>query len=520
MKKLPIYWIAVLMIAFSSLSCKKFLDKTPLDAASSETFWATPDQAKMWVNNLYNALGGVEESIYEAFSDNAYGRAGNGANNIANGAYETIDSRVATEWNYRYIRLCLEFFQNIDRVPNLAQADKDQLSGQVRFILAYRYYKMMTFFRDIPLVTSPLPVEDADMEKSSKAKVLAYVLDQLDQAIAELPNTWAAAADNGRANKGAALALKARVLLYNDKWAEAATTAKQIMDMNIYQLHPKFNELFISSFNNKTKEVILAKQYADVANTHDIYLRYGPVQMNGQSLILPTAELEAAFEQEDGLPKDESPLYDPTHPYDHKDPRYYVTFLYHGQNLNGQVLDLAGAENKFAFTYLYYRKYIAEFKDRIRTAFVNWILFRYAEVLLTYAEAKNEASGPDASIYDALDLIRIRAGMPVVDRVKYSSQETLREFIRNERRVELAGEGLRYFDIIRWRIAEDVLNKNIQSQDIEQWVGNPKDGNGQPILKVRQVQVRVFNPARNYVWPVPQTAIDRSRLLVQHDEWK
>ncbi|MBL7756180.1 MAG: RagB/SusD family nutrient uptake outer membrane protein, partial [Chitinophagaceae bacterium] len=154
-----------------------------------------------------------------------------------------------------------------------------------------------------------------------------------------------------------------------------------------------------------------------------------------------------------------------------------------------------------------------------RPSNVNWILFRYAEVLLTYAEAKNEATGPDESVYAAIDSVRLRAGMPAVDRVRYSSQATLRELIRNERRVELAGEGLRYFDIIRWRIAQTVLNKTVKSMDLSQWVDGPKSG-GQPVLVEKNVQVRVFNPARNYVWPIPQTAIDRSKLLVQHDEWK
>ncbi len=519
MKKLSIISVAILLAATSLSSCRKFLDKAPLDTPSEQTYWTTTDQAKYWVNNLYNSLGGVEESIYDAYSDNAYGRAGSGANNIANGAFETIDSRVSAEWSYNYIRLALQFFDNVGRVPNMPDAQLKELSGQVRFILAYRYYKMITFFRDVPLLPKVLSVEEADLGKSTKAEVLAYILEQLNTAITELPVSWPAA-DNGRVTKGAALALKARVLLYNEKWTEAAATAKEIMDANNYQLHPNFNELFIAAFNNRTKEVILAKQYAETANTHDINLRYAPVAINGQALILPTNELQASFEMKDGLPITESPLYNVTQPFQNRDPRYYVTFLYHGQTLNGTPINLTGSEYNFAFTYIYYRKYIADFKDRVRPSFVNWTLFRYAEVLLNYAEAKNEDTGPDATVYDALDLIRKRAGMPVVDRAKYSSQATLRNFIRNERRVELAGEGLRYFDIIRWRIAEQVLNINLKSMDLSLWADGPKDANGQPVFKQRNVQVRIFNPARHYVWPIPQTAIDRSELLEQHPEWR
>ena len=124
-----------------------------------------------------------------------------------------------------------------------------------------------------------------------------------------------------------------------------------------------------------------------------------------------------------------------------------------------------------------------------------------------YAEAKNEASGPDASIYDALDQVRKRAGMPVVDRNRYNTQDKLREFIRNERRVELAGEGLRYYDILRWRIAEKVLNKEIVSYEIS------------GVLPLKIIETRVFNPNKHYVWPLPQSAIDKAKNLVQHSEW-
>src|SRR5690606_25924279 len=110
--------------------------------------------------------------------------------------------------------------------------------------------------------------------------------------------------------------------------------------------------------------------------------------------------------------------------------------------------------------------------------------------------------------------------MPPVDRARYSTQETLREFIRNERRVELAGEGLRYFDIIRWRIAEEVLNKDIKSMDLDNWVDLPVDGSGNSLLPVKSVQSRVFDPSKHYVWPIPQDAIDRSENLEQHSEWK
>ncbi len=520
MKKIKLKGIFIVVIILVVGCEADFLDKKPIDTPSLDSFWETEEQAEMWVNNLYNGLGGVEEAIYEAYSDNAYGRAGDGANNIAKGTFEPNDPDVAPEWDYRYIRLSLEFFENVDRVPEMSPEKLDELTGQVNFMLAYRYYKLITFFRDVPLVEKPLSIGESDVPKNSKEEVLAYILNNLDNAIQLLPESWPES-ETGRITKGAALALKARVLLYNERWQEAADAAQQIIDLNEYELHPNFEEVFLQQFNNQTKEVILAKQYAEVVNTNRMVLNYAPVTLGGFALVLPTADLSHSFRMIDGLPITESPLFDPTTPFENRDPRHDHTILIPGEDLNGAVLDLTGREFGFARTYIYFEKYIADLENRNRATYVNWILFRYAEVLLNYAEAQNEATGPEDSIYEALDQIRERAGMPPVDRSKYNDQVSLRGLIRNERRVELAGEGLRYFDILRWGIAEETLNQNLTSMDLEAWEDGPTDDEGNPILIELPIEVRSFDPSKHYVWPVPQDAIDRSdNILLQHPEWE
>src|SRR5690606_17864673 len=155
------------------------------------------------------------------------------------------------------------------------------------------------------------------------------------------------------------------------------------MDLGIYELHPNFNELFLAAFNNQTKEVILARQYAQDVNTHDMNRNYAPVSMGGFALILPTAELERSFGMEDGLPVTESPLYDPANPFENRDPRYYTTFLYPYSDLNGMVYDPFSSDERYSITWLYYRKYTGDLVDRTRwQSYVNWIIFRYADVLL------------------------------------------------------------------------------------------------------------------------------------------
>lgn len=529
MKLINSSYIIIVIFIFTIFSCTDdFLERVPLDKPSMETFWSSPEQAEMWVNNLYKIAGnsptglmGVDITTQEAYSDNAYGRTNRAGNNIANGTFDSNDGHISGYWNYRNIRLCLEFFEYVGKVPGMPESKLNELSGQVRFFLAFEYHKLITKFRDVPLVTKPLNVNESDLGVSPKAEVLEYILQQLDMAIDLLPLSYDAS-QHGRITKGAALFLKTRVLLYNERWDEAADVAQQVKDLGIYELHPNFEELFLTKFNNKKKGVILEIQYVENLFTHDISLRFSPVMFNAHALILPTPQLVEAFEMKDGLRIDESPLYDPTRPFDNRDPRFYHTFLWHGQTLNETLppLDLTGTELNFAFTYVYFRKGIVDFRDRFRPMHLNWNLFRYADLLLMYAEAKNEATGPDGSIYDALDLIRERAGMPPVDRDRYNDQAALRLFIRNERRVELAGEGLRYNDIIRWRIAEQVLNISLTSMDLTLWADGPLNGKGEPLLTPRPVQTRYFDPSKDYVWPIPQRAIDQSDVLEQHAEWK
>lgn len=528
--KSQFYFIYILVLCvFINFSCQDFLEKVPLDSVSQETYWTSYEQAEIWVNNLYRVeesstkgLQGVHITTQEAFSDNAFGRAtARGANNIANGLFDENDANVRDAWDYTNIRLCLEFFEFVERVPDLTDEQFNLLAGQVRFLLAHEYYKLITRFRDVPLVTHPLDIDESDIPVSSKEEVLAYILQNLDDAISLLPVTWPEE-DKGRASKGAALFLKTRVLLYNERFEEAAATAKQVIDLNVYQLQPNFEELFLPEFNNKKDETILEIQYIENIHTHFLSLRFSPVMFNAHAVIQPTPQLVDAFQMKDGLSIEESPLYDPKHPFDNRDPRFYDTFLWHGQELNETYppLDLTGSEFNFSRTYVYFKKGIVGFRDRFRPMHLNWNLFRYADLLLMYAEAKNEASGPDESVYEVLDQIRERAGMPAVDRNKYGDQASLRSFIRNERRVELAGEGLRYNDIIRWRIAEDVLNIELTSMDLMEWVDNPVDESGNQILTVRPVETRQFDPNKHYVWPIPQFAIDRADNLTQNPEWQ
>jgi len=193
MKKIFVY----ILFLFTLVSCEKdFLERSPLDAPSSETFWTSADNAEMWVNNLYNSLPSgsqfTNQAIYwDNWSDDGHGRTrpNQHGGEIANGTFQTNSGIVANEWSYTTIRECLEFFEKIEEIPNISQQRKNELSGQVNFFLAYNYFHMITLFRDIPLVTDPLLISESDVPKSSKSEILTYILERINMAIDELPLT-------------------------------------------------------------------------------------------------------------------------------------------------------------------------------------------------------------------------------------------------------------------------------------------------------------------------------------------
>lgn len=499
--------VVILITTFSMTSCEnEFLDTLPLNASSDATYWSSVANATLWINDAYRDLPGPLDYALNGASDDATG----GGSNFGAGTH--TPSSTGMYFDYDNIRHCFELMENVDKIPDLKQADRNMLTGQARFFVSLQYFEMITLYRDVPLLKTTISITESDVPKTEKSVILTYILEQLDLAINELPLTWPAS-EAGRVTKGAALALKSRALLYNDRWAEAAATSKQIMDLGIYQLHPNFGEVFLTSFNNATKEVILSKQYAEGVDgfTHDLWNTYGFYTIGGSGKSQPLPALINSFECTDGLPITESPLYDPQVPWSNRDPRFRETFIVPLDEIGGQPFDPYNNLNdkNQTSTYVYFKKYIADMASQQRSLWSNWKIFRYAEILITYAEAKNEASGPDDSVYDAIDLIRLRAGMPAIDRVRYSTKETLRSAIRNERRVELAGEMLRYYDILRWKIGEQVLgNQTYTSMQ------------GIPGLPTKTLGDGDFDPSKHYVWPIPQSAIDRAKNLEQHAEWK
>jgi len=308
-----------------------------------------------------------------------------------------------------------------------------------------------------------------------------------------LPASYAVV-DKGRATKGAAYAMKARALLWAGKWTEAAAAAKSVIDLKAYTLFPDPRGTFFFE-NEGNSEVIFDLQYKFPEFVHSM-----DIILDAFNTVAPLADLVNDFYMANGKPIiDPTSGYDAKNPYVNRDLRFYASINYPGAKYKGATV----TPTTYPRTGYGQKKYTVYKDTEVPAAIkadnqseLNYIFLRYADVLLMYAEAQNEAVGPDQSVYDALKLIRLRAKMP--EFTPGLTKEQMRQEIRHERRIELAGEGMYYFDIRRWRTAEVVMNA-----DIFNYLG-VKFG------------TRKFNKDRDYLWPIPTIALQTNSALVQN----
>jgi hypothetical protein len=497
MKKI-LYIRIVVLLSFCFYACdESFLDTTPTDTYTEGIFWKNEVHAVAAINACYavtrnSNIGGVWKLRTENYSPNSYSSGGNVALAMGNHNAGNIDI-FKSRWdaNYEGIGRVNNLLANIDQVQ-MNQTIKQRIIGEAYFLRALFYSDMVNYFGGVPLI---LDAPDFDKQKNlprnSREDVIKQILIDLDNAAEILPLPGAySGADIGRATKGAALALKARVLLYESRWVEAAAAAKKVIDLEVYDLFPDYRGLFLLE-NEGNQEVIFDVQYLEPEYTHrfDVIIE---LQIN----VAPTLDLVNSYLMKDGKPIQESPLYDPSNPYENRDPRLLKTVVIPGYLFRGEIV----RDDKYFSTGYGLKKYTT-YKDEEKgpdflRSEINYQILRYAEVLLMYAEAQNEAGGPDISVYSALNKIRNRAGMP--DITEGLSKEEMREVIRLERRIEFAGEGLYYDDIRRWRTAEIVMNADVRTSTGE------------------VVQTRTFDPQKHYLWPIHAVVLQENPALEQN----
>ncbi len=543
---LPLF-LSFTLSLFVTACSHDLLDKAPVDRISEDAVWTDAALVQTFVNSKYRDLSfgfnwNGDELMWASASDESLFSHDYGMWAINKGeltpANLAILSSGPTEYNgnmnpwsknYRYIRDSNIFFGKIASVP-MDSTLRRRLTGEITFLRAFRYFDLVRNYGGIPLITQSFGLGDdyAATRRATLDESINFVVNEADKAAALLPVSYTGT-DVGRATKGAALALKARMLLYaasplyasaasTARWQAAAQAAQAVLDLNAYQLYPNYQQLFLIPNNS---EVIFNRIEAQQGDSFLNLERWnGPNGYGGWGGNVPTQTLVDAYETLDGRSiTDANSGYDAQNPYANRDPRLSATVLYNGASYRGRALEtfrpsgLDSPDGPESFntspTGYYLRKFIDESRDlgSATGSQAPWIYFRLGEVLLNYAEAQNEAAGPDASVYTAINRVRVRASMPALP--AGLSQAQMRDRIRHERQVELAYEEHRYYDVRRWKIAGTTENLPVRGAAIT------KDASGKLQFAYPSVQERRFNE-RNYFLPIPLKETQANPDLMQN----
>ncbi len=537
---------ALLLVWVGMSSCSDFLDRYPMDELSDGSFWKTPQDAEMFVANIYKILPGGDTGDIDGDinSDNAVHGIKWAAGNLAEGIYDPQDFGWQSE--YEYIRACNVALQKIDMIENYPQEDKEKTIAEARFFRAYIYFTLIREFGDVPYVDEPLNLDEMEgYTRTSKDVIYDKVMEDFDYAISKLPVQWPAS-KYGRITRGGAQAMKARAALYFADWQVAADASKAVIDLGEYELFDaqgtgRYAELFWES-QEMCSEAVLVRQFNNPENTHYL-LGWGCFPTLGWGGLNPTQSLVDAFECIDGAPITTSPLYNEKKPFENRDLRCEVCILHDGEERYGVTIKVAPlkssgntgiAQHGDATATGYYNgKYLDPSIDPQTTGWdmgKDWHVIRFAEVLLTYAEVKNEISPLDATALDAVNRVRRRVSLPELQTTDPSrptycgTQDDLRQRIRNEWRVEFAMEGnKRMWDIRRWGIAKEVMNAPFLGLKYK-IVDNPDapddDEDGGKMCILYEGDNIILAPRRyedhNYVMPIPQSERDLNPALTQN----
>ena len=449
MKTIYIKTMLLFMLGTLVCSCKKTIDTDPLANPNTADFWKTEGEANKALTACYYKLkepiisNGPSQSgnflYWEALSDNASNTSNYESFDIVmRGAHNSATLGIVSKSftiGFQGIASCNYFLANIDRVPGIADATRNRMKGEALFLRAFYYNDLTQLYGDLPMILTPAALDGDFMNtpRSPKADVVTQILKDLDLAISYLPAT---AYTDGHAVKGSAIALKTRVLLNNDRFAEAADAAWTLIGdaANPFQLADNYSGIFFGNQINN-KEIMFSVQFKAPDDYHSLDQVIG-----GRMSVFPTVELRNAYEPND--PRRKMTIFEAGDPW--------------AYNPGGFKQAGSTAEGQIPYTTMAFKKWVNPAINNASGATLSdqhMVKIRYADLLLMYAEAMFESGqGADLRALKALNDVRARPGVNMPAKLVLT-----REVIRNERRVELAFEGLRYNDLIRWKIADQVI---------------------------------------------------------------
>jgi starch-binding outer membrane protein, SusD/RagB family len=526
------FFIFFIFTAIIFSACEKdVLDKGPLDSIDENLVWTSPSLAQLFVNDLYNNIpGGLWREVDDASDVSEAAHSWQEAIFYNTGDVTPSNSPFEC-WNlYGPIRSANVFLEKMAPAPADEEAF-NTIKGEAIFLRAYFYAELVRFYGGVPLIVKPQEItDDLFVSRNTYDECITFISDEMDKAAALLPLSWEDA-NVGRATKGAAMAVKARMLLYaasplnnlsNDmvKWQKAADACKAVIDLGEYSLYDKgYSQMFLDDNN---QEVIFDIQFGYPFRASGYAYRSNPTGLSGAyGMTRPTQDFIDMYEMANGKQiSDPTSGYDPNNPYEGRDPRFYASILYNNVDWRGDKVETfidgkygPGGIQTYSTDGAMTGYYLKKFMDqKIPITYgndqdqANWILIRYAEILLSYAEAEIALGNEDeARAY--INMVRGRVGieMPPVT----ATGEDLINLCRNERTVELSFEEQRFFDVRRWKIADEALNHPVHKMTIT------KNDDGTFSYQVEEMEERIFTD-KLYRAPIPLSEIQKNKNLVQN----
>lgn len=560
-------YIIMLLAAFSLTACKKSLDLESLSGPVDAQFYNNEQELNVALTGVYNSMYILQEGynlplqtvmdnaatdigIVRGLSTGGFMELGQGNHSSTSGGFLDIYSKY-----YVGIARANSLLENMPKAQSaVPEVNYNSIKAQALVIRAYHYMYLTEIFGDVPYIDKVITsTKDGYIPRTPIATVVDNMLEDLQTAADLLPNSGSS--EKERITKGLALGLRARIALNNGRYDEAAKSAKAVMDNAGafgLSLDPDYKELFQTAGVN-SPEIMLTMPFKQTFQFNLLHVAQGSRNFGAYSQQVPTQSMIDSYEATDGKTIDQSSVYDVHNPFENRDPRLKASIITPGSEWAGEVFyshpdsvtihwadgtkhgDNRNCRNvswPAAFSGYLWKKYTPEEDEKNVSweSYINFSLMRYAEVLLTYAEAKIEANQIDASVLNAINQVRARAyGADVSNTNGYpaitiTNQSELRQVIRRERKVELANEGFRLFDIRRWKIAEKVMPVTIYGQIL-----NPATATGIPLIdadcfvsytgiqnqydlntdaRFTNAQNRKFDKTKDYLCPIPQQEID------------
>jgi starch-binding outer membrane protein, SusD/RagB family len=551
-------------IVLSCISCNDdLLDITAKDRIADDAVWNDENLIRAYHNSLYNGIPhGFYIHMYSKYTDEANNSstAGFGAGTMVTGysADNITDVGEGDYWGgylyywnrgYEYIRKINVFLEQMKNT-SFEFDDMDQLLGEAKFLRAFIYFNLIERFGGVPIVAEAYDLGEVTFTRNTFDECVEFIEQDLDSAWALLPEERYASTDAnfGRATRDACQALRSRLLLYaasplfnptNDisRWQKAADAAKSLIDSGDYTLYPDYREAFILPSGSENNELIFTRNFTTTnghqAPMHNLNRRYGAYGgwwgSNGPSQNLvddyDMINGEPPFIYVDGV-KTINPAsgYNPAHPWANRDPRFEATVTHDSTIYHGDLMEMWVASDGATWGFDSYRqsgdnprsnyvlKKFMPNEDVVlswqETYVIPWIYFRLGEIYLNYAEAKFELGDEDVC-REYLSKIRERVGMPPIP--ESVTGEDLRKRLYNERRIELAFESHRYFDVRRWKIAMEVENRPMRGLDVIKDVNT-----GLKTYREVQLQARTFEE-RMYLLPIATDEINKNEGSIEQN---